>query len=219
MDNFATARQNMVDSQIHPLGVIDQRLLSAYERVPREMFLPENKRGIAYADDEIMLYEGRYLMEAAIHARMVQALNLTRNDAVLDMGDPCGYSPAILSELCSTVIALEESDNYIENAFKQWNALGCDNIVNFKGDLRDGLKKHAPYDAILINGAVDYVPQNILDQLQEEGRLCAVVRPDSGNVGQAVLFMRSGDNFSHRPLFDAAISYLDGFRPKKDFVF
>lgn len=217
MMNYEQARSNMVDCQIHPQGVISADLLNAYETLPREQFLPEEKRGIAYIDNEIPLSDGRFLMDATTHARLVQALQLTSGHAVLDIGDSSGYSAAILSKLAGTVIALEEISGFSEKAEPVWNSLGCSNIVSFQSSMRAGLEKHAPYDAILINGAVSYVPQALLNQIKDGGRLVAVLKPQERSQGKAVLYVRSGDVFSDCVLFDSSLPYLQGFEPKHDF--
>ncbi len=207
----------MVDCQIHPQGVVSADLLNAYETLPREQFLPEEKRGIAYIDDEIRLPDGRFLMDATTHARLVQALELTPGHAVLDIGDSTGYSAAVLSRLAGTVITLEELGGFPEKAEPLWNSLGCSNIVSFRSSMRSGLEKHALYDAILLNGAVSYVPQALLNQIRDGGRLVAIVRPKERAQGCAVLYVRSGDAFSDRVLFDSSLPYLQGFEPKHDF--
>lgn len=207
----------MVDCQIHPQGVVSAELLDAYETMPREEFLPEDKRGIAYIDEEISLPNGRFLMDASTHARLVQTLDLTPDHAVLDIGDSTGYSAAILSKLAGTVIALDDMDDFVAQAESKWNTLGCSNIVAFGSGMRAGLEKHAPYDAIIINGAVSFVPQTILQQIKDGGRLVVVLKPEQGAQGKAVLYVRTGDVFSDRVLFDSFLPYLPGFEAKNDF--
>ncbi|MEM6781781.1 MAG: protein-L-isoaspartate O-methyltransferase, partial [Pseudomonadota bacterium] len=156
-------------------------------------------------------------IEAATHARMVEALGLSSDQAVLDIGDPSGYSAAILSNIASTVITLDQAKGYAAHAEALWNKIDANNIVAFEGGMQDGLEQHAPYNAMLINGAVGFVPQNLLNQLVDGGRLVAVLRSEPLSAGKAMLYIRSGDAFSERCLFDSAIPYLPGFEPKSDF--
>lgn len=219
MMNFDQARTNMVDCQIHPMGVSASNILAAYQSVPREAFLPEGKRDLSYIDEDILLADKRFLMDAATHARLVQALQLSENDAVLDLGDGTGYSASILSQLAGTVITLEEKEELLSQAERCWGEYGYSNIVGFSGPMRKGLEKHAPYNAILINGSAGFVPQAFLDQLADGGRLVVVLRPQEMLQGKAMLYVRAGNAFSERCLFDSSLPYLPGFEPKHDFQF
>jgi len=220
MLDFQAARKNMVDCQVHTSGVMFPALLEAYKAIPREEFIPAEKKNVAYNDEDIALCDGRYLIEPAVHARMIQALDLTTDHVVLDIGGATGYSAAILSSIVSTVVVLESNQDFIKHATQVWENLGLCNIAAFEGALAKGNDGHAPYDSIIINGAVASVPDEILGQLVPGGRLVCIVKRAGHIMGEATLFERSkaGDIASY-PLFDAATPYLQGFEPQPEFRF
>lgn len=217
MIDFDKMRQTMLDCQIRPSGVVDPAILSAFETTPRQDYVPEALRSIAYSDKEIAFGPGgRFLVEPMIHAKILQALGLTSEQIVLDVGVGLGYSVAILSSLVSTVVALESSEALLQSASKSWDKHNISNVVSLVGDLPAGAPVHAPYDAIIINGAVYEVPQALLSQLSEQGRLICVLRKSPQAAGQVTLFQRNG---AQRALFDAGTSYLTGFEPVPVFEF
>lgn len=220
MIDFQQARKNMVDSQIHTHGVIVPALLQAFEDTPREAFVPEPYANMACNDEDIPLGDGRYLLEPSVHARMIQALEIGSEDVVLDIGGGSGYSAAILSVLASTVVVLENRQEFIDHGAKVFDSMGLCNIVSFLGPLEEGHPKHAPYDSVIINGAVAEVPQKILDQLVPKGRLVCVVKEAGHVMGQARIFQKSEEgHISSYALFDAGTPYLQGFAPAPEFRF
>ena len=210
----------MIDGQIHPSGVVEPIILETFANVPRELFVPERLQEIAYTDEELDIGQGRYLLEPKSHAKMLQAVLPQKTDIVLDIGVGAGYSSAILSPMVQTVIALENNKRQIDKAEKLWSKLDACNIALIEDDLEKGVPQQAPYSLIIFNGAVHHVPDNILDQLDNGGRLIAVVREDPSSLGRATLFVKTekGD-LSSSPLFDAGTPYLQGFEPKPEFVF
>ncbi len=214
---FSTARRNMVDGQLKPNKVIDPRLLKAMGAVSREAFVPGSHRAVAYVDEDIPLGGGRYLMEPMVLARLLQAAEVAPSEVVLDIGGGTGYAAAVLAELGATVIALEADAGLSARAGEALKGQGYDAVVVVTGALAEGYAKHAPYDAILLEGLVDEVPQAILDQLGEGGRLLAVV--SEGEVGKASLFQRRGGRIGRRVLFDAAVQRLPGFQRAPRFAF
>lgn len=220
MDDFAQARTHMVDSQIHTAGVNVDRILRAFETVPRERFVPEHLKQIAYCDDNLPVGGGRFLLNPMVHARMVQALEPTGQDIALDIGSGGGYGAAILSSLVMTVIAVDESGACLERAAKTWSDMGICNIAGVQGAHTAGAPGEAPFDVIFINGAVPSVPDSLKAQLAIGGRLAAVIREPGTTGGQAVLIQRlSQGEFSPRVLFNAACPYLPGFEPEPAFSF
>ncbi len=220
MADFQQARKNMVDCQIHPNGVITPDLLEAFEQTPRELFVPDEYQKMACNDEDIPLGHGRYLLEPSVHARMIQALELKSEDVVLDIGGGTGYSAAIISPLVSTVVAIESENDLSKRAEKIWESTGLCNIAFFEGALEEGNAGHAPYDSIIINGAVAQVPEKILEQLVSGGRLVCVVKEAGHVMGQAHLFQKLEDGqYSSYALFDAGTPYLKGFEPKPSFQF
>lgn len=218
--NTQQARINMVDCQIHPMGVVDEAILKAYQTIPRELFVPEDKRACAYIDDNIDLGRGRCLMEVSDHARMIQALDLKPTDVILDIGGATGYSAAILSMLAETVIAVDCDDTFLRQAQANWDKLDVCNVAAFSmSKLDGGDNEHAPFKAILINGAVNRVSKTLLDQLEDGGRLVTVLREKPSDQGRARIYVRSGDTISSRDLFDCNLPYLPGFEAKNTFTF
>lgn len=208
----------MVESQLRTNKVTDTRILEAFETVPRERFLPEGRSGVAYIDEDLSVAPGRYLMEPMILARLLQAAEIAPGDIVLDIGCASGYSCAILARLADTVVALEADEALSQQAETALQDLVIDNAVVVQGDLTQGYAKQAPYNVILLGGAVAAVPEAIVSQLAEGGRLVAVLRPEP-QIGQAVLIRKAAGTTSHRVLFDASTPLLPGFAAPKRFVF
>jgi protein-L-isoaspartate(D-aspartate) O-methyltransferase len=215
--DFSVARRNMVENQIRPNKVTSLPLLQALLDVPRERFVPDVARGVAYVDDDVPLGGGRCLMEPKVFARLAQAADIQPSDVLLDVGAATGYGPAVLSKLAGTVVALEEDSALAKALSANIDALGLVNVVAIEGRLAAGYAKQAPFDVILFEGAVHDVPAAIADQLAEGGRLVAVL--DRGGAGQAILMVRRHGALSHRVLFDAATPRLPGFAPQPSFVF
>lgn len=218
MVDYAAARLNMVESQLRTNKVTNPALIEAFEHVPRELFVPERLRGIAYVDEDIEIGPGRFLMEPMVLARLLQEARPQPGDVALDLGCGAGYAAAILARLCGTVVALESDQRMAAQATQTLGQLGIDNAVVVEGPLDAGYPAQGPYNVILVNGAVSEVPQAIRDQLAEGGRLVAVVR-NASRIGRAMLLQRSGDVVSGRVLFDAAVPLLPDFEAKPGFVF
>ena len=214
--DFEAARQAMINSQLRPNRLIDERLIEAFEKLPREEFVPKELRGIAYVDEDLPLGGGRYLMEPMVLARMVQAGQIGADDTVLVVGCATGYGAAIAAELAGTVIALEQDPDFVRRATETLAGLGIANVAVVEGELVQGMADQGPYDVILLEGAVNEVPEALLDQVAGGGRLVTVVRRDG--IGQLTVFSRRG-GIGERTLFDAATPLLPGFEKKKSFVF
>ncbi|MCB9989046.1 MAG: protein-L-isoaspartate O-methyltransferase [Rhodospirillales bacterium] len=217
----AAARKNMVECQLRPNGVTRADLLALFESVPRDAFLPCGDATKAYLDEDVLVGKGRIMIEPVILARMLQAAAPCASDIVLNIGDSCGYSTALLSSMTTTVITLESYAGLLEDARKVWTAMDFCNIAVVQGASREGYPKQAPYNLIVINGAVAGVPQNILDQLAPKGRLVTVLQPLGERMGQVALFVKTaaGEISSTSNLYDAATPYVPGFEPVPVFEF
>ncbi len=145
MVDFAAARLNMVESQLRTNKVTDLRLLGAFETVPRELFVPEPLRGIAYIDEDVALGGGRFVMEPRVLARLLQAAQPGPEDVALDLGCGSGYATAILSRLVATVVALEDDAALATAVNRTLGELEIDNAVVVEGRLTEGYPKQAPY--------------------------------------------------------------------------
>lgn len=221
MMDFARARRTMVDTQIRVNDVTDTRIVDALMAVPREDFVPEALRPLAYLDDDLAVKgEGgaggtRYLVEPVVLARMIQAAGIGAADRVLDVGAATGYSSAVLARIAGSVVALEEDGDL---AARARTALGGDSRVTLvEGPLGAGAAEHGSFDVILLEGAAEVVPEALLAQLNDGGRLVAVV--GTGRAAKCMVHARIGEEFSVRPAFDAAIPLLPGFEKPRGFVF
>lgn len=220
MINLAQARQNMVDSQIHPAGVVDPVLLQAYETIRREDFVPDQLRNVAYSDEALAIGHGRYFLEPIVHGQMVQAVLPQSHEVVLDIGGGTGYSAAVLSSLASTVVALEDQMEFSDKAAALWQTMDIVNAVSVTGPLSAGVPKEGPYDLIFVNGAVAEVPEPWIAQLSDEGRMIVIVKKEGRTMGSVTLVRRNhAGGYSDYALFEAAAHYLPGFEPRSTFNF
>lgn len=221
--DFATQRLKMVDGQVRTTDVTSVEVLDAMLAVPREEFVPSRRRALSYIDEDIEVApaagssEARYLMEPSPFAKLIQMADIQPNDYVLDVGTGTGYGAAILSKLASSVVALESDPTLAETATQTLQRLGHDNVAVVTGALSDGYKAQGPYDVIVLEGCVDEVPQALLDQLKNHGRLVAVV--GRGSTGSARLYVRDGETVAGRTVFNAAVKPLPGFTKPAAFVF
>ena len=219
MTLFDDARTHMIDSQLRPNRVADQRVLAAFAGIRRELFVPEKLRQVAYIDEDLPLGDGRYLMEPMVAARLLQEAAIERTETVLVVGAGTGYEAAVAAQLARNVVALEEDAELARRARAALveHAIAAVSVV--EGPLVQGHRQRAPYDVILFGGAVAEVPSTVAAQLAEDGRLLAVVRPAAAAVGRATLTIRTGGLLARRVIFDAATPFLPVFVPKPEFVF
>lgn len=219
MTDFALARRNMVDGQLRPNRVTNSQLLAAVSALPREKFLPEGLRSVAYSDEDVPLGGGRFLMEPMVLARLIQTLQARETDRALVVASSRGYGAALLSRLVKTVVAVESDAALAAAARQMASELQLANVELKIGPLEAGAADSGPYDVILIEGAVQQVPVAIVEQLVDGGRLATVVAGPPGALGTAQLFMKEGGVASGRPLFDAGTPSLPGFAPPPRFTF
>jgi protein-L-isoaspartate(D-aspartate) O-methyltransferase len=218
MTVFDAARTHMIESQIRPNKVTDERVLDAFARIRRELFVPDHMRQVAYIDEDLPLGGGRYLMEPMVAARLLQVAKVERTDTALIVGASTGYEAALVSCLARNVVALEEDPELARRARAALVDHGIASVSVVEGPAPQGYRPRVPYDAIIFGGAVAEVPSEIASQLAEEGRLLAVVKSGNG-IGRATLTTRTGGVLARRVIFDAATPLLPGFLPKPAFVF
>lgn len=215
----ATARKNMVDCQIQTNGVSHEKILGAFARVPREMFLPAEVQPVAYNDEDIILPPHGYVLSPMTHARLLQVLGPRPDDVVLNIGDTTGYASAILSALVMTVVTLDKG-RIPEAARKLWGELSCDNIVTLEGENTMGCPQHAPYTAIILNGAVSEISPELLAQLSPGGRLVCILRRPDQRVGTITMIECDEKGcYSHKSQFDSVAPWVKGFAPRVEFRF
>lgn len=218
MADAAVQRKNMVESQVRPSDVTDRRVLRAMLDLPREAFVPPALREIAYMDEEVRLPGpgARALLAPRTFAKLVQGAELAASDSVLDVGAATGYSAAVIAKIAAKVTALEVDAGLAQEAAKALVTCGAANVSVVTGTLPEGHAAGAPYDAIILEGAVSQVPPGLLDQLKDGGRLVAIL--SEGRLGRVTVWRRIGTAYDSRPLFDAGGPRLPGFERQAAFV-
>ena len=227
MTDFEQQRASMVESQIRPNAVTDACLLAAMRALPRERFVPEKLRALAYMDADIEVFPAidgapaRFLLAPMVLARLIQLAAVEPQDAVLDVGCATGYSTAVLASLGRSVTGLEPEPELASAARRSLRALGLENVEIVEGALARGHKRGGPYDVILLNGSVAEVPETLFSQLKEGGRLAAILSSgaNAGSQGKAYLFIKAGGEASGLPHFDAGARQLPGFLREPSFTF
>ena len=207
--NFVAARQAMVDSQLRPVGVNDPAVIEAMSAVPREKFVPDEQKPLAYVDRSIPLGDGRGLPAPAVLGRLLTALAALRGERALVVGASTGYSAAVLAKMGLKVTALESSAALA--AIARGNG-----VEAVEGPFAKGHGKASSYDLILIDGAVEQIPDALVEQLVEGGRIGGAI------VEQGItrLFIgRRVGGFGFQPIADASTPVLPGFERPKAFTF
>ena len=223
MTDYEAARIHMVDSQLRTTDVTSHPVLTAFLKVPREAFVPDSLKPVAYIDEDMPVTAvapgavGRYIMEPSPLAKLIQLAEIATSDVVLEVGCGTGYASAILSQLGSSVVALESDTALAATATETLSRLGYDNVAVVTGDLEAGYAPEAPYDVVFVHGAVEFVPDALFAQMRDGGRL--VVVEGYGNASQARLYIKEGGHVSERNVFNTAVKPLPGFRKAREFVF
>ncbi|KFB09862.1 protein-L-isoaspartate O-methyltransferase family protein [Nitratireductor basaltis] len=221
--DFSKQRENMIEGQLRTQDVTNVRLIDAVRAIPREEFVPGRRKALSYIDEDLEVaaasggQPARFLMQPAQFGKLVQLADVKSSDFVLDVGCATGYSTAVLSKIASFVVAVECDEALAEGAASTLAELDCVNVTVVTGALEKGHAKEAPYDVIFVGGAVEEVPQALLDQLGEGGRLVAVV--GHGNAARAHLYLKEDGIVSSRAVFNSAVEALPGFQREVGFVF
>jgi protein-L-isoaspartate(D-aspartate) O-methyltransferase len=221
MSGFSTARQKMVDGQVRTSDVTDFRIIDAMLAVPREAFVPANQRALAYLDRDLDIAEGgaarRFLIKPVVIAKMLQAAGIKDTDKVLVTGCATGYTAALVARLAGQVVATESDPTQAAKAAEVLRELGLANVTFRAAAAADGDPSNAPYDAIVLDGATEIVPERLYGQLGEGGRLVGVFA--MSKPPRAMLVTRSHGDFGTRALFDAVVPVLPGLEHRPAFVF
>lgn len=216
MTDFARRRTTMVDTQVRPSDVTRFPIIEAMLSVPREDFVPAERREAAYAGEHVDLGRGRVVLDPRTLAKMLDAADIQPDEIVLDVGAGLGYSSALAARLAEAVIALEEDKSLASEAERALSAVGADNVAVVEGPLTDGAAKHGPYDVILLQGAVEHMPDSLVDQLKEGGRLVAIFA--EGALGIVRVGYRIDGRVNWRYVFNAGAPVLPGFEARRAFV-
>jgi protein-L-isoaspartate(D-aspartate) O-methyltransferase len=213
--SFETMRQAMVASQLRTNSVSDPRVVAAMARVPRERFVPDSRRQLAYVDIAVPVAEGRALCPPMVLGRLLTEARPRPSDHALIVGAATGYSAAVLASLVASVVALEEAPAMIAQARALLAGEGAVEIV--EGPLTDGWAAAAPYDLILVDGAIETLPPALIEQLAPTGRLAAAVVENG--VCRLAVGRRAGKDVTLVGFADAAAPALPGFEPIAGFRF
>lgn len=217
MIDFAAAREAMVDCQVRPSDVTRYPIILAMLDVPREDYVPEARRTVAYLGEHVPLAPGRVLLDPRVFAKMLDAIDIGPQDLVLDVGAGLGYSAAVIARMAEAVIASEEDPTLGAEAEAALAAHGVDNAMVEVAPLAAGVPAHGLYDAIVVEGGVERLPPAISDQLKPGGRIVAIFM--DGALGQARLGVRTEAGIAWRRIFDATAPVLPGFAAEKAFEF
>jgi protein-L-isoaspartate(D-aspartate) O-methyltransferase len=215
MSEFATRRVMMVDTQVRPSDVTKFPIIDALLSVPRETYVPDDKREAAYVGENLTIAPDRVVLEARTLAKLLDALDIQPGELVLDIGCGLGYSAAVIARLAETVVAVEEDETLAAEAQRLLSEEGVDNAIVVAGALAEGSAKCAPYDVITLQGGVEVVPDRVLGQLKDGGRIGAVFV--DGAVGTASVGYKAGGKVTWRAVFNASAPVLRGFRKPQGF--
>ena len=216
MSDNATRRRMMVDNQIRPSDVTKFPIIEAFLSVKREYFVPTENRDTAYVGEHIQIGNDRVILDPRTLAKMLDAVDVTDSELVLDVGAGYGYSAAIIAYLAEAVVALESEDrpaNEMQNALME---NGIDNVIVEQGPLLDGAASHAPYDVIFVQGGVEFIPEQIISQLKEGGRMVALFM--EGALGTVKIGYKVNGGLNWRFAFNAGAPVLSDFEKEKTFI-
>ena len=216
MTDYAARRRTMVDTQVRPSDVTKFPIIEAMLSVPREAFVPQDKREAAYVGENLDA-GGRVMLEPRTLAKILDGLDIQPDDLVLDIGCGLGYSAALLGHLSEAVVALEEDEARAAEAQARLSENGVDNVAVIAGPLAEGAAKHGPYDVIVLQGAVEVMPAEITSQLKEGGRIAAIFM--DGALGVVRIGHCHNGNLTWRFAFNASAPVLNGFEKAAAFAF
>jgi protein-L-isoaspartate(D-aspartate) O-methyltransferase len=213
----AKSRRVMVDCQLRTFDVTNRAVLGAMDSVPREAFVDDTDLSSVYSDRALPLPGGRSMLVPMVLGRMIQSLAIEPGQKVLVVGAGTGYGAAVIAAMGAQVVALESDAALAGLAQAALGRLGAAGVEIVQGPHAQGWASGAPYDAILVEGAAEICPDDLLAQLADEGKLIVVM--GRGRAGRATLFTRSRDAYGGRPVFDAGAPILPGLEKPPGFVF
>ncbi len=199
----------MVDTQIRPSDVTKFHIIDAMLSIPRELFVPPDRVEAAYVGENLAVGRDRVMLEPRTLAKMLDALNISPSDLVLDIGPGYGYSTAIIAHMAQAVVAVEEDADLAREAQEALPAQNVDNATIEIRDMVEGAAEHAPFDAIILQGGIEYFPEALADQLKEGGRIAALFM--SGALGDVRIGTKLGGRIVWRSVFNASAPVLPGF--------
>ena len=216
MTDFTTLRTTMVDTQIRPADITKFPIIDAMLKVRREMFVPDQMRQTAYTDSIVYLGGDRIVLDPRSFGKMLDAVNIQGDELVLDIGSGLGYSAAVIGKVCEAVVALEEDDDMASNSETILATEGCLNVAVLQGTLSEGAAKHAPFDVIVIEGAVEEISDELVTQLADGGRIAAIFSQKSQGVLR--VGYKTQGKISWRFVCNAYAPVLAGFHKTPSFL-
>ena len=216
MSDFAQRRTMMVDTQVRPNDVTSYPVIDAMLHVPREQFVPDARRDVAYAGENLDLGPGRVLLEPRTLGKMMEILDLQSDDLVLNIGGGYGYSAAVMARIAEAVVTVEDDSTMAAEAQARLAAQDIFNVVVIEGALAEGCASQAPYDAMLIEGAIEVLPEPLAGQLRDGGRVVALFL--EGHLGVVRIGRKIDGHINWRFAFNAGAPLLPGFAAKRGFV-
>ncbi len=216
MSDYSTRRTMMVDTQVRPSDVTKFPIIEAMLEVPREAYVPDGKRDEAYVSENVALGASRVMLEPRTFAKLLDGLDISPDETVLDIGCGLGYSTAIIARLAEAVVAVEDDAEMAAEAQQTLSSNDVDNAAVIENKLSEGAAKHGPYDVIMIEGGVEVVPAAILAQLKDGGRIGCIFMEDA--LGVARIGYKIDGEVTWRFAFNASAPVLPGFEAPKGFV-
>lgn len=212
------ARENMVKQQIRTWEVLDSRVLDLISQLPREEFVPEQYRELAFADTEINIGHGQKMLAPKVEARILQALNIQPDDNILEIGTGGGYLTACLATMGASVTSLDIQADFTTHAADLMKKQGIENVKLVTGNGLDAVQESGPYDVIVITGSLPKISEKLKRQLNMDGRLFAVAG-DSPAM-EAVLITRVGDyQWREEVIFETDLARLEDPSSAAEFIF
>ena len=216
MDNHSL-NKNMIEGQIKPIGGMQPNIIEAFNLIDRDDFVPQDLKNNSYSEKNLFLKRGRFVLKANLIAKIILALNISNEENILIIGSSTGYSSAILSKLAETVISIEEDQELLDFSEEAIKKNGIDNIMFINNTMIDGCADQGPFNAIIIEGVIDEVPEKILNQLDQNGRLIAMIN-DEG-ISKVIEYQKINNTFTSRFLFSCTAPKLKSFEKRKLFSF
>ena len=216
--DFTRARKAMIDGQLTPNKIVNKNLLNRFNEVPRESFVDARHKDNAYSDSYLSMSPEREIIPPMVCARMIQALDIQNGDKTLVLAAGSGYSATIISSLAKETHAIEENINLFEMAKRSMMDAKCKCVTFHSGKPELGLADQAPFNKILIDTPVEYIPNNIWEQLSDNGKLCAIQEQSNG-ICVATVFTKNGKQITTEPLIETGGHALENFKKPQTFTF
>lgn len=216
MTDYAARRTMMVDTQIRPSDVTKFPIIDAMLTVSREAFLPGSLKEAAYVGENLDLGQGRVMLEPRTLAKILDALDIRSDDLVMDLGCGYGYSSAVAARMAEAVIAVESIPDMAKEARTTLSEQNADNVILHEGSLTEGAAEHGPYDVIMIQGAVEHLPDAIAQQLKEGGRIACLFAEEA--LGVVRIGYKIDGQINWRFAFNAGAPVIDGFQHQAAFT-